>query len=102
MDVGGYRQNYEGFYEKKLHTKCDGESFQHKDTRLPSEPRYELRKITHSQYQQNSILLLIHKFDKLLTRRYREVVDFTRYRVKNYSELTNFGNLKRIERHNGK
>ena len=29
----------------------------------------------------------------LLTRRDREVVDFTRSRVKNYSKLTNFGNL---------
>ena len=45
--------------------KADGELFQHKDTRVPSEPRYELRKRTHSQQQQNSILLLIHKFEKL-------------------------------------
>ena len=29
----------------------------------------------------------------LLTRRNREVVDFTRYCVKNNTELTNFGNL---------
>ena len=43
----------------------DGESFQHKDTCVPSEPRYELRKRTHSQEQQNSMLLLIHKFEKL-------------------------------------
>ena len=28
-----------------------------------------------------------------VTRRDREVVDFTRYSVKNYSEFTNFGNL---------
>ena len=33
----------------------DGESFQHKDTRVPSEPRYKL----------SSMLLLIHKFEKL-------------------------------------
>ena len=45
--------------------KSDRESFQHKDTRVPSEPRYELRKGTHSQQQQNSMLLLIHKFEKL-------------------------------------
>ena len=45
--------------------KDDGESFQHKDTRFPSEPRYELRKGTHSQQQQNSMLLLIHNFKKL-------------------------------------
>ena len=37
-----------------------------------------------------------------LTRRDREVVDFKRYHVKNYSELTNFGNLTRIEGYNGK
>ena len=30
--------------------------------------------------------------DSRLTRRNREVVDFTRYRVKNYSKLTNFEN----------
>ena len=45
--------------------KTDGESFQHKDTRVPSEPRYELRKRTHSQQQQNIMLLFIHKFEKL-------------------------------------
>ena len=44
---------------------CDGELSQHKNTRVPSELRYELRKITHSQQQQNGILLLIHKFEKL-------------------------------------
>ena len=32
---------------------------------VPSEPRYELRKRNHSQQQQNGILLLIHKFEKL-------------------------------------
>ena len=61
MDVGGYRKNYEGFYEKST----NGESFQHKDARVLSEPRYELRKRNHSQQQQNSMLLLIHKFEKL-------------------------------------
>ena len=30
------------------------------------------------------------------------VVDFTRYHVKNYSKLTNFRKLTRIERYNGK
>ena len=38
---------------------------QYKNTRVPSEPRYELRKRTHSQKQQESMLLLIHKFEKL-------------------------------------
>ena len=38
----------------------------------------------------------------LLTRRNREVVDFTRYRVKNYSKLTNFKKFTRIEGYNGK
>ena len=55
------------------HTKCerererdaDVESFQHKDTRVLSEPRYDLRKRTNSQMQQNSMLLLIHKFEEL-------------------------------------
>ena len=35
------------------------------NTRVPSEPIYDLRKINHSQQQQNGILLLIHKFEKL-------------------------------------
>ena len=43
----------------------DGELSQHKNTRVPSEPTYELRKRNHSQQQQNNILLLIHKFEKL-------------------------------------
>ena len=34
------------------------------NTRVPSEPRYELRKRNHYQQQQNGILL-IHKFEKL-------------------------------------
>ena len=37
-----------------------------------------------------------------LKRQDREVVDFMRYRVKNYSELTNFRKLTQIEWHNGK
>ena len=43
----------------------DGELSLNKNTRVPSEPRYELRKRNHSQKQQKSILLLIHKFEKL-------------------------------------
>ena len=43
----------------------DGELSQHMNTRVPSEPRYELRKRNHSQQQQNIILLHIHKFEKL-------------------------------------
>ena len=35
-------------------------------------------------------------------RRDREVVDFTRYRVKNNSKLTNFNKFTRIEGYNGK
>ena len=42
----------------------DGESSQHKNIRVPSDSRYELRKRNHSQQQQN-IILLIHKFEKL-------------------------------------
>ena len=37
-----------------------------------------------------------------MTRRNREVVDFKRYRVKNYSKLTNFRKFTRIEGYNGK
>ena len=37
-----------------------------------------------------------------MTRRDREVVDFTRSRVKNNTELTNLGNYERIEGYNGK
>ena len=37
-----------------------------------------------------------------LTRRDREVVDFTRSRVKNISELTNLMKMYRIEGYNGK
>ena len=44
---------------------CNGEPFQHKDTRVPSEPRYDLRKRTNSKEQQISMLLLIQKFEKL-------------------------------------
>ena len=47
------------------HSLYDGELSQHKNTRVPSGPRYELRKRTHSQQQKNNILLLIHKFEKL-------------------------------------
>ena len=35
------------------------------NTRVPSEPKYDLRKRNHSQQQQNGILLLIRKFEKL-------------------------------------
>ena len=37
-----------------------------------------------------------------MTRRNREIVDFTRYCIKNYSKLTNFRKLTRIEGYNGK
>ena len=37
-----------------------------------------------------------------MTRGDREVVDFTRYRVKNCSKLTNFRKFTRIEGYNGK
>ena len=41
-------------------------------------------------------------FETVLTRRNREVVDCKRYRVKNYSKLTNFRKFTRIEGYNGK
>ena len=37
-----------------------------------------------------------------LTRRDREVIDFTRYRVKNNTELTNLMKMYRIQGYNGK
>ena len=37
-----------------------------------------------------------------MTRRDREVIDFTRYSVKNYSKLINFRKLTRIKGYNGK
>ena len=43
----------------------DGELSQNMKTRVPSEPRYALRKRNHSQLQQNTILLLTHEFEKL-------------------------------------
>ena len=46
-------------------SSSDGELSQHKNTRVPSEPRYELRKRNYSQKQQKSILLFIHTFEKL-------------------------------------
>ena len=48
-----------------LINSCDGELSHHMNTRVPSEPRYDLRKRNHSQQQQNGIPLLIHKFEKL-------------------------------------
>ena len=42
-----------------------GELSHHMNTRVPREPRYDLRKRHHSQQHQNGILLLIHKFEKL-------------------------------------
>ena len=37
-----------------------------------------------------------------MTRRNREVVDFTRYHVKNITELTNLMKMNRIQGYNGK
>ena len=54
------------------------------NTRVPSEPRYDLRRRNHSQQQQSNILLLIHKFEKLtihemneedLSKTFKESVD---------------------------
>ena len=49
-----------------------GELSHHMNTRVPSEPRYDLRKRNHSQHQQNGILLLIHKFEKLTIHEMKE------------------------------
>ena len=40
--------------------------------------------------------------DRQLTRRNREVVNFKRYRVKNYTELTNLMKMYLIQGYNGK
>ena len=48
------------------------------------------------------VVPLITPHKSVLTRRNREVVDCTRYCVKNYSQLTNFRKLTRIEGYNGK
>ena len=64
----GRIEKWKGFlgrFNSKLQRDYDGELSQHKNTRVPSKPRYELRKRNHSQWQQNTILLLIHKFEKL-------------------------------------
>ena len=44
------------FYEELSH---------HMNTRVPSGPRYDLRKRSHPQEQQDTILLLTHEFEKL-------------------------------------
>ena len=46
-------------------SQCDGDSLQHMNTGIPSEPRYTLRKRIHPQLQQHAVLFLIHKFGKL-------------------------------------
>ena len=43
----------------------DGELSLNMNTRVPSEPRYNLRKRSHRQQQQETILLLTHEFEKL-------------------------------------
>ena len=43
----------------------DGELLPNMNTRVPSEPRYTLRKRIHPHLQQHAILFLIHKFEKL-------------------------------------
>ena len=44
----------------------DGELFQNTNTRVPSEPKYNLRKRFHPQHLQATILLLTHEFEKLI------------------------------------
>ena len=52
--------------------ESDGELSHHMNTRVPSEPRYDLRKRSHSQQQKNGILLLIDKFEKLTIHEMKE------------------------------
>ena len=49
----------------KMDMTIDGELSQNMNTRVPSEPRYPLRKRNHFQLQQNTILFLTHEFEKL-------------------------------------
>ena len=42
-----------------------GDLSHHMNTRVPSEPRYDLRERHQSQQQQDTILLLIHNFERL-------------------------------------
>ena len=48
-----------------MSSRNDGEVSHHMNKRVPSERRYALRKRNPSQWQQNTILLLIHQFEKL-------------------------------------
>ena len=50
--------------EEVMH-ETDGELSKDMNTRVQSEPRYDLRKINPSQVQQNTLLLLPHEFEKL-------------------------------------
>ena len=50
----------------------------------------------------NLVVEIMIGANRALTRRNREVVDFTRSRVKNDSELTNLMKMYRIEGYNGK
>ena len=43
----------------------DGELSEEKNTRIPIEPRYALRKRNHPQLQQHAILFLTQQFEKL-------------------------------------
>ena len=52
--------------------------------------------------QEERLLAVLRASKEAMMRRDREVLDFTRYRVKNYSKLTNFRKLTRIEGYNGK
>ena len=49
----------------KMKCECDGEFSKSTNTRVPTEPRYTLRKRTHPQLQQHALLFLIQKFQKL-------------------------------------
>ena len=54
------------------------------------------------ELKEKSMQSKITRVGSRLTRRDREVVDFTRSRVKNNSELTNLMKMYRIEGYNGK
>ena len=59
----GFRRNNDQPYSPPYNG--DGELSQNMNTRVPIEPRYNLRKRSQSQQQQDTIVLLIHQFERL-------------------------------------
>ena len=58
------------------------------------------KKGRNMHFMSRVLKLRFHQYP--LTRRNREVIDFTRYRVKNHTKLTNLMRMNRIQGYNGK